>query len=146
MAAPAVGRQVETDDVAPGRQLLQRQVTDVQPRLRLCIPAVRCEIKDLAAIGPQPFRHGLTDGSEAHQPHGGNGQIRGNVFLHQPHSLSLAALTDHPVPPENSVKQHAHQSDGQLRHRRCVAPGVVAYIDAAGFRGLQVNAVKTHAL
>ncbi|KAF5040685.1 hypothetical protein DSECCO2_530780 [anaerobic digester metagenome] len=56
------------------------------------------------------------------------------------------ALTYHPVAPEDSMEQHAHQRDAQFGHCRRIAPGVVAHIDAPGLGGLQINAVKAHAL
>ena len=146
MAALRRGRQVQADDVAGLRQLVQRQIRHAEVLLRLPVSPVAGVVIEGAAIGPQPLCRRLSDGAEANEPHLRCAQVQGNLAVQLPLGVQLMAGAHHAVPPQRPVGQHGHQRNGQLRHGRRVAAGVVAHIDAPRPGRLQIDAVDAHAL
>ena len=137
---------VEGDQVAAGKQLLQREIGDTKAGLHLRRPAVGRVVEQGTAEGPQTAGHRLGDVPKAHQAHGALPQLRaagGHDPLFEP---DLPPLPHGPVARDPEAQGHEHEHHGHLRGGGGVAPLVVADEDGAAAGGLQVDGVIGHPL
>lgn len=129
------------DQIAAGKQLLQRQIGDAEAGLHLRRPAVGRIVKQRTTEGPQTAGHRLGDVPEAHQAHGALTQL-GTSGGHDPLlEADLPPFPHGPVAWDPKAQGHEHEHHGHLGSGGSIASLVVADEDGAAAGSLQVDGV-----